>query len=146
MAAELFRILYCSRNTMDPASSTAELAEILAAARRNNHERGVTGALLYNAGIFAQTLEGTFEAVQSIFEQIQVDHRHADVVVLEAQTVNARLFGEWAMAFAEPADPVGTNAVLSKALLEHHRGNCNGILALLDQVVRRDTARSLACV
>ncbi len=137
MTPDLFRIVYLSRNAIGPASSEAELSSILAAARRNNARQGVTGALLYNAGVFAQALEGTFEAVQSIFERIQVDHRHCDVVVLEAQPTTSRMFGEWAMAHAKPADPAGANAFLSRALASAGGGGDN-VLMLLDRVVRAE--------
>ena len=50
---------------------------------------GVTGALIFNSGVFAQVLEGRRQIIEGDFERIQRDRRHADVHVLafeEART------------------------------------------------------------
>lgn len=138
MNNDLFRIVYCSRNAIPAQASEAEIDQILAASRRNNARDGVTGALLYNQGIFAQTLEGPFEAVQGAFERIQADDRHAELVVLEAKTVPNRVFAEWAMALARPEDPAGANKVLTRALANDGSGAPADVLVLLDLLVRRE--------
>lgn len=135
MSTDLFRIIYCSRNILDRATSAASLTEILQVSRRNNGRQGVTGALLYNDGIFAQTLEGSFDAVQDVFERIQGDVRHGDVVVLEAAPVSHRIFGQWEMAYAQPHDPARANATLTTALIQPGPGTGADILALLGHVV-----------
>ena len=135
MTEDLFRIVYCSHNAIETGCNEAEFRSILSVARRNNRQHGVTGALLYNNGMFAQTLEGTFESVQNIFERIQVDHRHSDVVILQANLVPNRTFGDWAMAYAAPSDPAGANTILAAALATSHGGG-EEVLRLLDRVVR----------
>lgn len=137
MKNEIFRIVYCSRNAMADGGSTEDLEQILGASRKNNAQDGVTGALLYNQGIFAQTLEGPFEAVQTTYERIQADERHTELVLLEAETVENRLFAEWAMALATPDDPAGASAVLSRALAKHGDGSSE-VLVMLDLLVRRE--------
>lgn len=118
MTETIFRIVYCSRATADGPVEPPELARILATSRRNNADVNVTGALLYNRGFFVQLLEGSFDAVQSVFERIQADPRHDAVVVLQAETVESRIFAEWAMAEAQPESPRRTQEILSHALVE----------------------------
>ena len=89
----------------EAATDKGALASILTVSRANNMRYGVTGALLYSDGCFAQILEGELDAVQQTFERIQNDMRHGAVVVLEAKPVETRMFGLWEMALAEPAAP-----------------------------------------
>ena len=104
MTTKLHRIIYCSRNAMDPegVSMEDELNNILASSRRNNPRAGVTGALLYNSNRFAQILEGPLLEVERVFECIQSDQRHDEIAVIESSTIPSRIFPEWAMAFVAP--------------------------------------------
>jgi len=97
----IVRLLYVSRNVLEGSSEEMEdeVSSILQTSRRNNARDGVTGALLFNADCFAQALEGEAEAVQEIFERIQLDPRHEATVVLEYGPVGAREFGDWSMAY-----------------------------------------------
>lgn len=95
----LFRVVYVSRNRLPPGTSEAEVTDILAGSRRRNAARGVTGALLFCEDCFAQVLEGPLEQVTELFEAIQCDPRHDEVVVLEAVPVSERGFAAWSMAY-----------------------------------------------
>lgn len=97
---DLFRLIYASRNLLPAATAEDEIAGILAASRRRNAGLGITGALLFSADSFVQALEGTLPAVEQLFEHIQCDPRHGDVVVLDAGPVAERSFGAWSMAYA----------------------------------------------
>ena len=83
MTSDLHRLVYCSRNRIPGAATeiSAEIDVILAASQRNNLRFGVTGALIFNTGAFAQVLEGACPDVESTFERIQCDQRHRDVQV-----------------------------------------------------------------
>lgn len=132
----MFRILYVSRNLIPAATSEAEIERILAVARRRNAERDVTGALLFSEDAFAQALEGPQEAVSGIFDLIQMDARHADVVVLEAGMVAAREFAEWRMAYSGRIDDT---AARYATLLGRGPGADagQGVLRMLGSVVSR---------
>jgi len=140
MTTDLFRLVYCSRNTIsaDKGDPAAEVAEILAVSRANNARDGVTGALLYSEGCFAQVLEGDLDVVQRTFERIQRDMRHGDVIVLEARRAETRMFGMWDMALAEPADPIKAKAILGRALAAPNGDAGTTVVALLDGLVRRE--------
>lgn len=100
MTPDLFRVVYTSRNLVPADMAPAEFAGILAKSRANNANLDVTGALLFCDDGFAQALEGPLDAVCTLFEVIQCDPRHDEVVVLEAATVTARIFAGWSMACA----------------------------------------------
>ncbi|MCJ2009089.1 BLUF domain-containing protein [Methylobacterium sp. J-092] len=99
--SDLYRLVYASKNHLQ--GTDAEVAEavsqILAASQRNNAKVDVTGALMFNAGAFAQVLEGPQPGVESTFERIQCDPRHGDVTVLQCGPAKSRSFTNWSMAF-----------------------------------------------
>jgi len=98
---DLYRLVYASKNLLrgTEAEVTAEVRQILAASQRNNQAVGVTGALMFNAGAFAQVLEGPRAGVEATFERIQRDLRHSDVTVLQCGPAENRGFANWSMAF-----------------------------------------------
>jgi hypothetical protein len=101
MASDLNRLVYFSRNRIPgtPTEVAAEVDAILTSAQRNNSLLCVTGALIFNAGIFAQALEGARRDIELTFERIQRDERHSDVEVLGFEEVQNRQFPSWSMAF-----------------------------------------------
>jgi hypothetical protein len=101
MASDLNRLVYYSRNRIPGTSAEVVVAvdAILASAQRNNSHLGVTGALIFNDGIFAQVLEGSRREIELTFERIQRDARHSDVEVLAFEEVQNRQFPSWSMAF-----------------------------------------------
>jgi blue light- and temperature-responsive anti-repressor len=102
MDTNLYKLIYCSRNRIEGSNAavTSELQSILSIARKNNSAMGITGALLYNDGNFAQILEGPLGSVERIFEIIQRDPRHSEVTVVHSGHAMERDFAEWSMAFA----------------------------------------------
>lgn len=99
---DLYSLAYISKNAIngDGDKINAEITKILACSRENNIARGVTGALLYSGGYFCQVLEGPEQVLEELFEIIEMDDRHSDVVVLHFEPIEARGFNEWAMALA----------------------------------------------
>ena len=111
----IFKLVYCSRNQIrgTPDEIIREIRIILASAHRNNPPAGVTGALLFSEGLFAQVLEGPVDSVSRIFEIIQCDRRHSDVTVLQNGPAERRDFPEWSMAFAASSN---ANPALESAI------------------------------
>ena len=101
MTAPLLSVVYLSRNTIQRplAELRWEIDQILETSQRNNALVGVTGALIFNRGIFGQVLEGPDDAVEETFERIQLDDRHSDVTVLATRRVTERAFGSWSMGY-----------------------------------------------
>lgn len=98
---DLYRLVYASKNLLQGTEHdiTTEIHQILEVSQRNNVKIGVTGALMFNAGSFAQVLEGPRNGVEATFERIQRDLRHGDVTVLQCVPVESRGFENWSMAF-----------------------------------------------
>src|ERR1700712_4924660 len=108
MTDQLYRILYCSRSTLEgTGTANAEIRQILAKSRANNSRDGITGGLFFSDQCFAQVLEGPAANVESAFERIQCDEGHCEVIVLEAGPIKSRDFPEWSMAFAGITDKEG---------------------------------------
>jgi Sensors of blue-light using FAD len=101
MTEDLYRLVYYSRNAIagDTEALDGEIRSILAASQANNERVGVTGALMFNSGCFAQVLEGPRIAVEDVFERIQQDVRHGDVSLLGFDPTPARTFENWSMGF-----------------------------------------------
>ena len=99
--SDLYRLVYASKNLLQgaEAETAAAIQQILEASQRNNTKVGVTGALMFNDGAFAQVLEGPRRGVEETFERIQRDPRHGDVTVLQCGPTESRGFANWSMAF-----------------------------------------------
>ncbi len=83
----------------------AQLSDLLDSFRDRNHERGLTGMLLYVGGHFIQTLEGPADVVDTTFARIEHDPGHRDVFIALREPIEARTFPDWSMGF-EVLDPV----------------------------------------
>jgi hypothetical protein len=139
----LYRLVYCSRNRIlgSAPEVTEELQGILASSRANNARVGITGALLYNAGNFAQVLEGPLTSIEQTFEMIQRDPRHSEVVVIQSGPTETRDFPEWSMAFTGNNNlhrmPLATAAF--EAVFANAVGSGEQMLSVLrDLIVRED--------
>lgn len=143
MAEDLYRLVYYSKNRI-AEEIAREIDLILAASRRNNLSLGVTGARVFNRGMFAQVLEGERPAIEVVFERIQQDPRHAEVQVLAFDPVTERVFPHWSMAFLgqsrEDEDlfgHIGPDTNFSMAQIEGHR-----ILEVIRAIAREEEFRA----
>ncbi|WP_232631400.1 BLUF domain-containing protein [Methylobacterium sp. Leaf118] len=131
---DLRRLVYYSRNRIGGAEALDRTVRaILATSRVNNARVGVTGALMFNAGCFAQVLEGPGAAVESTFERIQQDERHGEVSLLAFERVEARLFTDWSMAYvgASPAEAARYRDLAGEGGLDLSRMSGDRLCALL---------------
>lgn len=114
MSEPLMRVVYVSHNTIqgDDDYLSQQIEQILDTARQLNEQAGITGALMFNRGLFAQVLEGPAAAVEETFERIQCDQRHAEVLMVACDPVSERSFDQWSMAY------IGMQAEVPALLLE----------------------------
>ena len=145
MKEKIFQIVYCSRNNImgTPAEVRAQIEQILEASRRNNARVDVTGALFYNTVFFAQVLEGSFNQVQGVFERLQLDGRHSDLVVLQSGYAPGRDFADWSMAYAggsaDFALPFQDSPAHAPEVTAHSAHGEEVIDFLRDMVVKQET-------
>ncbi len=92
---ELVCIIYYSsaRHALDGEA----LSRLLDTSRRNNAACGVTGMLLYHAGNFIQALEGPRAGVGRVFERIQQDPTHRNILAIGPMKIEQRYFPDWTM-------------------------------------------------
>lgn len=131
----MYFIVYVSAAT--EVFSKAALLDLLAKAREKNHRLGITGLLLYKDGDFIQLLEGEKAAVQSLFNTISADPRHANTIVLLEGESDKRLFSDWSMGFRDLSDPAvqatpGFSQFMNKPLsADSFADDPNGCMELL---------------
>lgn len=95
----MFQLAYIS-SAKAPVDQ-ALLDDILAASRRNNERKGITGLLVSGGRRFLQVLEGPEQAVLTTYARIQGDDRHRGFVLISATPVKERAFGRWSMAYRD---------------------------------------------
>ena len=116
---DLHRLVYYSRNRLSgtPEEIADQIPAILATSQRNNAPVGITGALMFNSGCFAQVLEGPQAEIEATFERIQQDDRHGDVSLLDFSPIPHRFFPHWSMGYvgASHADGAKFAAIADKS-------------------------------
>jgi hypothetical protein len=96
-------LIYVSRSRFDGQKASAEVDRIVAASNRHNPAMDVTGAIVFTGTHFAQTLEGSADALEILMARIASDARHDCVDVLRNTEIAERSFPDWAMAFSGPS-------------------------------------------
>lgn len=115
MADRIRQLLYVSDAKF--GLNDSDIENILSSSRRNNGSAGITGMLLYSAGVFIQVLEGDADMVESLYQRIADDTRHADIAIITDLMVDERSFGDWAMGFVEASpEQLGTELGIDGAL------------------------------
>lgn len=99
----------------------ADLSVILQRSRQCNLVAGISGALLYVQGSIIQVLEGEAEAVETLFNRIQLDTRHTNVRRVMNRPITQRLFPQWTMGY-ETVTSRQMKEIRGTVLLdEHHK-------------------------
>ncbi len=93
---ELVQIVYASR-AIRPYTPE-ELNQLVERSRANNATLGVTGILLYSAGVFIQLLEGEKTVVEKLYQTIQSDKGHYEIKCLVEEAITQRSCPQWEMA------------------------------------------------
>ena len=94
-----FQLVYVSAAVVP--FSQADLRELLMKSREKNATLGITGILLFADGTFFQVLEGERTAVESLFNVIERDRRHANKLVISERMIHQKNFGNWCMGFVQ---------------------------------------------
>ena len=97
----LVRLMYASRAALP--MDQEELNAILRKSQANNPARGITGVLCFSGGLFLQVLEGGRSNVNQLYQHINRDARHTDVLLLAYEEISERRFANWAMGLVNLA-------------------------------------------
>ncbi len=106
MSMRLERLVYESTAT-GTTGSIGNLAVLLAESQRNNDRDGLTGALAAHRERYIQVVEGPAQSLDALLRRLENDPRHRDIVVLDREPVETRLFGRWSMAAARITPELG---------------------------------------
>lgn len=100
----VWSLSYISTATTPAETIEESIAEICALARLNNAAAGITGALTYHGGRFAQLIEGPEDALRALMVRIKADPRHHSLRVLTDGPIAVRRYGKWSMTYRKPGD------------------------------------------
>jgi len=97
----IFRLVYASTSLLsdEPDLACEQIEQILLVSRRNNEVAEITGALLFSDTNFSQVLEGPRAEVERLYETLNHDPRHKDLLLLLSERLGARQFPDWSMAY-----------------------------------------------
>jgi hypothetical protein len=101
----------------------ATLTQILTTCRKNNTQRGITGALICRSDLYLQFLEGPAEQIERTYAKIQQDPRHTDPKLLARGTATERLFEKWAMRDAPLKSGMWTREEVASGAVENLTGD-----------------------
>lgn len=87
--------------------SQRDIDRILMTSRIYNEISGITGLLVYHERRFLQVLEGPIVELDKVYDRIRRDWRHQDCRLLLKETIVARAFDQWEMAYRDHADLIG---------------------------------------
>mgnify|MGYP000212157287 CR=1 FL=1 len=74
-----------------------KLIDLVQNAIRKNKAEGLSGILLYAGGCFFQIIEGPDNAIDALYEKIEIDRRHTAVSKVLDEPISHRRFSEWSM-------------------------------------------------
>ena len=124
----LFRLVYASTSLLsdEPDLAREQIEQILLVSR-------CTGALLFSDTNFSQVLEGPRAEVERLYETLNHDPRHKDLLLLLGEPLAARQFPDWSMAY------IGPNQWARQAAgpPSHERAGARRLLALMGQTLNR---------
>jgi hypothetical protein len=132
----LHRLIYASRQEIEPADLDDVVGQIIRSAISNNRAVSVTGLLLIHEGWFLQALEGPTAAVLTIYGAISNDPRHSGLKVLQAGPADTRAFADWNMCARRmtPADDAILDTLAMRAVFEPAKLSGPAALRLLQAV------------
>jgi hypothetical protein len=92
------RLIYAS--TAVDGVDMNEFKRILEIAQKNNTNNDLTGMLCFNSKIFLQALEGSREAINTLYGKLNKDPRHYGLTLIKYEPIQERHWPDWSMAFA----------------------------------------------
>ena len=76
-----------------------EIEEILYNSEDSNNKRDITGLLLYSEGNFFQIIEGEKEKIRDLYQKIQNDNRHRNLIKIFEKPIHKESFGGYKSDF-----------------------------------------------
>ena len=84
----IFQLIYTSKPSVHLTEQS--MIDILVKAQQYNQDEGISGFLLYSNTELVQLIEGDETAVKKLFQKIEKDTRHQDIVIRHISFTDAR--------------------------------------------------------
>ncbi len=140
---DLFQVAYVSESCLplEDGAYAQEIERILSVSRTWNLQHGITGALLFSVGRFAQVLEGPPSILKSTFGFIACDYRHRNLRMVQRGFIPHRSFGDWSMAYTDGPEQPDLSLMGVTGQTEGPKGSA--VLSMLRGLVAREPADTL---
>lgn len=79
--------------------SEKQIEEIFVSTNARNNARGITGILLYSEGNFFQVIEGEKDQLLNLYQKIQKDERHHNVIKIFGREIKEDHFPNYESQF-----------------------------------------------
>lgn len=91
-----------------------EVQQLLAGSKRDNNKKDVTGILLYSESNFFQVLEGEKKTVLDLYDTIQQDKRHNNLIQIFGKEINNESFDGY------ESDFISENTEIDQEKMQHY--------------------------
>jgi len=135
------QLIYTSMLTGPAACRSEVINQITAFSQHRNRERQVTGCMVVVNDRVIQFLEGTGEAVGSLYDELQADARHEDLQILMEIVAGERVFPNWNMeVYRADAGTPGSEEFhrLLDAVISSFRFDFEEFLGFVQRFVEQD--------
>lgn len=128
-----------------PNLDDLQLANIISSARKSNAERGISGQLHYENGLFLQWIEGETTQIEGLWKKIFIDNRHSRLTKMFSGEISIRSFGNWDMQFSDQKDGFLLDYIQSREISLENRttGDASRLIAFLKDTVSTDRYRPI---
>lgn len=97
VTTQVYYLSYVSTISLRALVKSSTVKDIINVAQNFNKTQSITGFLCYGSRCFFQFIEGTKEAIESLFAQLKKDPRHHKVTVISEGFAEQRRFTQWDM-------------------------------------------------
>lgn len=125
------RYAICYVSTASKDLEEKEIKEILDYSAQFNNQHDIRGILLYAEGNFFEILEGEKELVEEVFEDIQKDPRHKNIIQVVGKNLKQGAFDGF------KAEKVNENNKCNHELVKEYMEQVEGLDSQTQLVVKR---------
>lgn len=119
----LYEITYLSHAKTLAGNAHSVFEEITKESTIYNAKSNVSGYLLLANNVYIQRIEGSKDAIDTLFAKIMQDARHNHFSVVSSGKIKARCFSKWSSSHALVVDEKSELSVLVKELVEMVKDN-----------------------
>ena len=89
----------CYLSSANTNLTDKSLEDLFQLSKANNSKQGITGVLLYQNGNFLQICEGEKKKIDKLYDKIQIDNRHKDIILITNSEIKQPMFEDYETGF-----------------------------------------------